>query len=430
MKKKLSLTQKIFIGMGLGMVLGLILQNIPAGFVRDDLLLNGVIRFLGTGFVRAIQMLVVPLVFVSLVNGSSAMGDVKKVGRIGGKVVAIFMVTTVIGLVLAIIAGQLIRPGAGLDLSAIVTVEPTIGEPAAFVDTLLNMIPTNPISAMAAGQMLPIIVFAILLGVTISAVGEKAEPFKKVIGSLDAILMKLVDIIMLATPLGVFGLIATTFATTGFDAFVPLLLYMGSIILVLLIQAFVVYSSLLKGLSGLKLKPFFKKYAKMVAVPFSTASSNATIPVSMETMEKMGVAPSVVSFTIPLGATINMDGTAIKQGLAAMFIAQVFGIELTLAAIATIIATATLASIGTAGVPGVGLVTLSMVLYAVGLPVEGIGLIIGIDRLLDMSRTAVNVMGDCICTLIVAKSEGELDLDAYYSEGTSQPKKALKPTKA
>ncbi|MCL1949416.1 MAG: dicarboxylate/amino acid:cation symporter [Turicibacter sp.] len=423
MKKKLSLTQKIFIGIGLGIVAGLGIQATPGGFIRDELLLHGIIRFLGTGFIRSIQMLVVPLVFISLINGSASMGDIKKLGRIGGKTVGFFLGTTMFALILALGVGLVINPGVGLDLSNVVTAEPVIGEATGIVDTFLNMIPTNPMSALAHGQMLPIIIFAILIGVSMSMLGEKVEPLRTLVKNLDEVMMKLVDLSMKLAPIGVFGLITTTFATTGFDAIIPLIKYMGAIFLALALHAFVVYGGLLKVMTGLKLKPFFKQFGSMAAVPFSTASSNATLPVTINKMEEMGIDSNIAAFTLPLGATVNMDGTAIKQGIACIFIAQIYGIELGMSALLTIVLTATLASIGTAGVPGVGLITLTMVLTSVGLPVEGVGIIMGIDRLLDMARTTVNVMGDCVVTTIVAKSEGGLDLDKYYR--SDKPAKAV-----
>ncbi|WP_250674886.1 dicarboxylate/amino acid:cation symporter [Paraclostridium ghonii] len=416
MKKKLGLTSKIFMGIFLGAILGLILKNTPDGVIKNTILLDGFLKVMGSGFISAIKMLVVPLVFISLVCGSSSMGDVKKLGRIGIKTFVFYLITTAIAISLALGVGKLINPGIGLDMSSLVTQKPTIGESKSLVDIVLGMIPANPIQSLASGEMLQIIVFSLLLGVSMSLVGKKADPVRNFFESANEVCMKMVSIIMLLAPYGVFALITNTFATTGFDAIFSLLKYMFAVSFALLLQAFVVYPGLVKFSTGLKLTPFYKKFASVAAVTFSTASSNAALPLTIESMEELGVNNSVASFTLPLGATINMDGTAIMQGVACVFISQLYGIDLGINSLLTIILTATLASVGTAGVPGVGMITLSMVLTSVGLPLEGIGLIMGVDRILDMARTTVNVMGDCACTLVVSNSEGELDKSLYYSE--------------
>lgn len=360
-------------------------------------------------------MLVVPLVLVSLALGASSMGDIKKLGRIGGKTLIFYLVTTCIAISIAIGIAYIVNPGLGLDMSHLMVQQPTIAETKSFSDLIIGMIPSNPFESMVKADMLQIIVFAILLGISISLVGKAANPVRKFLESLNHVIMKMVDIIMNLAPFGVFALMTNTFATTGFDAMVPLLKYMFVILAALAVQAFVVYLGLFKMFTGLKIKPFFQRFGKPASVVFSTASSNAALPVTLETIEEMGVDNSVASFTIPLGSTINMDGTAIMQGTAAIFIAQIYGINLGLPQILTIILTATLASIGTAGVPGVGMVMLSMVLQSVGLPIEGIGLILGVDRILDMIRSTVNTMGDCICTIIISKSENAFDERKYYS---------------
>ena len=415
MNKKLGLTSKIFIGIFIGAICGLLIKYLPEGYFKNTILLDGVLKVLGTGFINSIKMLVVPLVFVSLVCGSSSIGDIKKIGRIGVKTLGFYLITTGLAISLALFIGKLINPGFGLDMSHLINESPTIGESKSIVDIVLSMIPSNPVSALANGDMLQIIVFALLLGISISSIGEKATPVKSFFESANDICMKMVSLIMAFAPYGVFALITNTFATTGFDAIFSLLKYMFAVSFTLVLQAIIVYAGIVKFTTGLKLKPFFKKFASVAAVTFSTASSNAALPLTIETMEELGVSNSVASFTLPLGATINMDGTAIMQGVACIFISQLYGIDLDFNALMTIIITATLASIGTAGVPGVGMVTLSMVLTSVGLPIEGIGLIMGVDRLLDMARTTVNVMGDCACTLSVSNSENELDKEKYYN---------------
>lgn len=416
MKKKLSLTYKIFIGIFLGIIFGLTIKNLPNGTLKNTILLDGILKIFGSGFINSIKMLVVPLVFVSLVCGSSSMGDIKKLGRIGIKTLVFYLTTTAVAITLALFIGKLINPGLGLDMSHLITKAPTIGENKPIVDIILGMIPSNPIQSLASGDMLQIIVFALLLGISISAIGEKATPLRKLFECANDVCMKMVSIIMLLAPYGVFALISNTFATTGFEAILSLIKYMFAVSLTLVLQAFIVYAGMIKFFTGLKLKPFLKKFANVAAVTFSTASSNAALPLTIESMEELGVDNSIASFTLPLGATINMDGTAIMQGVACIFISQLYGIDLDINSFITIILTATLASVGTAGVPGVGMITLSMVLTSVGLPIEGVGLIMGVDRLLDMARTTVNVMGDCTCTLVVSSSEKELDKNKYYSE--------------
>lgn len=415
MKKKLGLTSKIFISMAIGLVLGLLLKTLPDGFVKNTLFLDGILKVLGNGFINAIKMLVVPLVFVSITCGVASLSNIKSLGRIGGKTLIFYLCTTAVAISIAIGLAFLINPGVGLDLSNMVMQEPTIGTAKPIADMLLGIIPTNPIKAMVEGDMLQIIAFAILFGATISLLGKKAEPVKVVMDSLNEICLKMVNIIMNLAPYGVFALLANTFATTGFEAFGSLLKYMLVVLLALAVHATFVYGGLLKAFTGLKIKPFIKRFMNVAAVTFSTSSSSASLPVSMKAMGDLGVHKKVASFTLPLGATINMDGTAIMQGAATVFIAQMYGVDLGLNQILTVILTATLASIGTAAVPGVGLVMLSMVLNSIGLPVEGIGLIMGVDRILDMCRTTVNVIGDCICTLIISKQEDAFDEKAYYN---------------
>lgn len=416
-KKPLGVTTKILIGLILGIITGIILYMLPTSGFKSDVIINGAFLLVGQVFLRAIMMMVVPLVFISLVNGSAGMGDVKKLGRIGIRTVLFYLVTTAVAISIALSLASIVDPGVGLDLSNIVTKEPTINEGVPLVEVLIDMIPKNPIAAMSDGSMLQIIVFAVFMGVGLSAMGEKAKPIVNTFELLNDLMMKMVGYVMLLAPYGVFALIARTFATEGFDVMVPLAKYMLTVIAALIIHAIVTYGGMLKGFTGLSPIKFFKNFVPAVSVAFSTASSGATLPVTMEIAEeRLGVSKSIGSFTLPLGATINMDGTAIMQGVATIFIAQVYGVDLSFSAILTVILTATLASIGTAGVPGVGLIMLSMVLQSVGLPVEGIALIMGIDRILDMSRTAINITGDAVCSLIIAKAEGEFDQEVFDAD--------------
>ena len=415
MTKKSNLTKRIFISMFLGALFGIVIQKTNSEFIKDTVILNGFIKILSNLFLSSIKMMVVPLVFISLTCGASSIEDIAKLGKIGGKTLLFYISTTCIAISIGVITALTIKPGVGLNLSNLLVSEPNISQSRSFIDILIDIIPTNPIESLVSCNMLQIIFFSILLGISISLVGEKGSIIKKGFESLNEIIMKIVQVIMNFAPIGIFALMTNTFATIGFNAMIPLLKYMLVILLALIIHSVLIYLGLFKIFTKLSIKPFLKKFTKPASIVFSTASSNAALPVTIDAVNEMGVDNSVSSFTIPLGATINMDGTAIMQGVAAIFIAQVYNIDLGLPSILTIIITATLASIGTAGVPGVGMVMLSMVLQSVGLPIEGIGLILGIDRILDMCRSTVNTMGDCICTIIISKSENYFNEDKYYS---------------
>ena len=415
-KKKLGLTTIIFIALILGAITGIILNlAVPSCYIKDTVLVNGVFYVVGQGFIRLMQMLVVPLVFCSLVCGSMAIGDTQKLGRVGVKTIVFYLFTTAFAIAVALSVAKVINPGIGLDMSAVQVAEATVAEKPSFAETLLNIIPKNPFSSLANGEMLQVILFALIVGIILAQRGEKADTVANFFSQFNDIMMDMTMGVMKLAPIGVFCLIAKTFSGLGLEAFIPMLKYMFAVMLALVLQCCVVYQILLKIFTGLNPIKFLKKFAPVMAFAFSTATSNATIPLSIDTLaKKMGVSKKISSFTIPLGATINMDGTAIMQGVAVVFVAQAFGIELTPSDYMTVIATATLASIGTAGVPGVGLVTLSMVFASVGLPVEGIGIIMGIDRILDMSRTAVNITGDAVCSTIVASQDKALDRDVFY----------------
>lgn len=414
-RKKIGLTTAIFIGLILGAVTGILFHYVvPAGKIRDDVFINGVFYVVGNGFLRLMQMLVVPLVFCSLVCGSMAMGDTKKLGKIGVKTLGLYLVTTALAITVAILTANVINPGVGLDMTSIQAAEVTIAEKTSLADTLLNIIPTNPIKALANGEMLQVILFALIVGVILAGLSESAETVGSFFSQFNDMMMQMTVIVMKLAPYGVFCLIAKTFSGIGFNAFLPLLKYMAGVIIALAIQCCFIYMIMLKVFTGLSPVKFLKKFLPVMGFAFSTATSNATIPMSIDTLDKkMGVSKRISSFTIPLGATINMDGTSIMQGVAVVFAAQAFGIHLTLANYMTVILTATLASIGTAGVPGVGLITLSMVFASVGLPVEAIALIMGIDRILDMSRTAVNITGDAVCTTIVAYQDRAVKRETF-----------------
>ena len=416
-EKKIGLTTKIFIALIAGAIFGIILcYLVPSGHVRDDIVVEGILYVIGQGFIRLMKMLVVPLVFCSLVCGSMAIGDTKKLGTVGVRTLIFYLFTTALAITVALTVGNIIDPGVGLDMSAIKTNAADVAqmEATSLTDTLLNIIPDNPVNSLASGSMLQIIVFALIIGVILAKLGDRAETVSNFFGQFNDIMMEMTMMVMSLAPVGVFCLISRTFANIGFSAFLPLGKYMIGVLLALAIQCLVVYLGLLKVFTGLNPIKFIKNFFPVMAFAFSTATSNATIPLSIDTLaKKMGVSKKISSFTIPLGATINMDGTAIMQGVAVVFAAQAFGIHLTMTDYITVIGTATLASIGTAGVPSVGLVTLTMVFNSVGLPVEAIGLIMGIDRILDMTRTAVNITGDAVCTTIVAHQNKAIDRSIF-----------------
>ena len=318
---------------------------------------------------------------------------------------------------IALTIGLLVHPGLGLNIDIVETSEVAVSESTGFADTLLNIIPKNVFASMANGDMLPIIVFSVFVGILLAKLGSRAKTVSNFFAQFNDIMMEMTMSVMELAPIGVFCMIAKTFSTIGFDAFLPMIKYMLSVIAALAIQCFIIYQVLLFLLTRLNPTKFIRKFFPVMQFAFSTSTSNATIPLSIDTLDhKMGVSRKISSFTIPLGATINMDGTAIMQGVAVVFVAEAYGYQLTPTMLLTVIATATLASIGTAGVPSVGLVTLAMVLTSVGLPTEGIALIMGIDRILDMLRTAVNITGDAVCTTIVAKQEGDFDIDVFNKD--------------
>lgn len=421
-EKKMGLSTKIFIGLILGIITGLTMYFLKSTFesskailfIIDDVLIGFVFELVGGIFVNAIRMMIVPLVFVSLTLGAASMGDVKKLGRIGTKTVGFYLVTTAIAITIAILIATIVQPGVGTTIS-LEGREYIPAEAPSIASVFISMVPRNPIQAMASGNMLQIIVFALLTGTALTILGDKTKKVTELFEQANTLILKLVEMVMSIAPVGVFALIAKTMATLGWDMMPKLIMYMLCVAGALLIHAIFTYQGLLYAFTKLNPIQFFKNFYPAMTVAFSTASSSATLPVTVETSEKrLGVSPKIASFCLPLGATVNMDGTAIMQGVATVFIAQLYGMDLSVMDFVTVIVTATLASIGTAGVPGVGLLMLSMVLVQVGLPVEGIAIIIGIDRILDMLRTAINITGDACCTLIVAKSEGEFDESIYY----------------
>lgn len=419
-KGNMGLTSKILLGMISGFLFGTLLHNLPSIPLLEKIILDGFLTIGGKIFISTLEMLVVPLVFVSLICGAASLDNVAKVGRVGGKVLLGYTLTTMAAVSLALVISGIVSPGKGFNLSS--RVEVSLEKAPSLVDVIVNIFPTNIVKAMAEGQMLQVIVFAILAGLALAVLGERGKRLQGFFEDLNEAIMTIVSLLVQLAPYGVFCLMAKVFALGGFEAILPMLKYFSLVLFTLLVHCLFTLGGMLKLLGRLNPVTFFKKMQPVMFFCFSTSSSNASLPVTLETVEhRLGVKNSIASFSIPLGATINMDGTAIMQGVATVFIAGAYNIDLAFNDYLLVILTATLASIGTAGVPGVGLITLAMVLKQVGLPEEGIGLIIGIDRLLDMARTVVNVTGDAAVSCLVAKSEGEFEEEIYNDPHADVP---------
>jgi len=414
----MTLTAKVLWAMLLGIIVGLVINMTglnAEGTFTHEYVVGGLFYVVGKMFITALKMLVVPLVFFSLISGVFGIGDISKLGKVGAKSFVLYLITTALSIAMAIGLAAIIIPFFN---TAHANTSNFVGKEAPpLTDVLINIIPSNVIDAFASGNMLQIIFFTILLGISLLMVGNKAKSIVEGVEIMNEAMMNMVNIIMAVAPYAVFALLAKAIAELGFDLLSQLFVYVFVVIAALLLHLFGTLMILLKLLSKLSPKIFLTKIRDAQIFAFSTASSNATIPVTLRSVTKrMGVDNSVASFTVPFGATINMDGTAIMQGVATVFIANVYGVDLGLGGYLTVILMSVLASIGTAGVPGVGLIMLSMVFVQVGLPVEGIGLILGVDRLLDMIRTSVNITGDAVVTCVVAKSEDEINLDIFKDE--------------
>ncbi|MBO1520001.1 dicarboxylate/amino acid:cation symporter [Oceanisphaera pacifica] len=403
----LSLWKKILVGMVLGIIAGAVMGPDAEMF-----------KPIGTLFINAIKMLIVPLVFCSLVVGVTSMQDTRKMGRIGLKSMLLYLCTTAVAISIGLGLATLFTPGNGMNMT--ITEQLAAEEAPSLVETLLALVPQNPIGAMAAGNILQIIVFALGLGIALTLCGEKADPAIKLFESLAEGMYKLTELIMKLAPYGVFGLMAWVAGKYGLEVLLPLfkviaLVYIGS-----LIHIVVFCSGVIKVVGRLSPIPYLKGLINPAIVAYTTTSSSGTLPATIKAArEEMGVSSGISSFVLPLGATINMDGTALYQGVCAVFIAQAFGVDLAASDYILIIMTATLGSIGTAGVPGAGLIMLSLVLTTVGLPLEGLAIVAGIDRILDMARTSVNVCGDLMVAVLLGKSENELDETVYNRTTTA-----------
>ena len=405
-KDDVKLWMKIMIGLGLGIVTGLVLGE-KASYVKP----------IGTLFINAIKMLIIPLIFSSLIVGMTSLKDSKQLGRIGLKTLAVYMVTTAFAVCIGLIVSSIMTPGEGMVIDMGTAAAAKKAPP--FIDTLINIVPKNPLGALSSGKVLQVICFAIFLGIAINITGEKAAPFKRLCEAVAEIMYTLTAIVMEFAPYGVFALMAWVVGNYGASTLLPLLKVILAMYIAAVLHAVVVYGAGVSFIARLNPLHFFKGIMDAQAVAFTTTSSSGTLPVTMRcAKENLGVSKSISSFVLPMGATVNMDGTAIYQGIVALFVAQAAGIELTTTHYMTLILSSTLASIGTAGVPGAGLIMLSVTLSSIGLPLEGIALVAGIDRILDMARTCVNVTGDGMTALLVGKSEGEFDKTIYDSSDT------------
>lgn len=413
------LTNMILLGLVLGILGGVVINEfMPDNAFVNEVLVGSVFTIIGQVFLNAIKMLVVPLVFVSISLGVARMGDMAKLGRIGAKTIAYYMVTTAFAIVIGLVIANIIDPGVGLDMSNLYVAETTATDTAvSFTDTLINMVPSNVFQAFYNGDMLQIIVFAVFFGIAITSLGEKVEKLHIIFEELNDIFLRMLVLLMNFAPIAVFSLIITTFSTLGIDAIIPVFSYVFTAIFAMFLQVAIIYTLILVVLGKVNPKRFYQKLRPAMTFAFSTASSAGTLPVTKQCIEEgVGVDPEISSFVLPIGATINMDGTAIMQGAAVVFIAQAVGVDLTAADYLTVILTATLASIGTAGVPGSGVVMLSMVITQVGLPIEAVGVIMGVDRLVDMARTTVNITGDAVCSTVIARSENALNEEIFNSD--------------
>ena len=410
-KSRNRLTFRIVLGMASGMACGVILNLLGNDGVFRVYLSEGLFVIGGTIFVSFLKLLVVPIILVSLTCGIASLDNVRTLGRLGRYTLGFYLSTTAVAVSLALALGLLIAPGVGLELAEGQSFQNR--QAPGLVSTLTSFFPSNPFKAMSDAQTLQLLVIACLLGITLPMVGGAGKRILALFSDLNEVILKMMMLIMALAPYGTFCLTAQVFAQQGIGTLLGLAKYFVCLLLALVVHVLMVYCSILK-LTKLSIGTFFSKARDFALLAFSTASSGATLPVTMETMEnKMGVSKSVSSFTLPLGATIHMNGSAMMQGVATAFIAQVYGVDLSFGQMSLVVVMSTLAAVGTAAVPGAALITLTMVLHQVNLPPEGIGLIIGVDRLLDMARTSVNVLGDAVVSLWVAKKEEKLDEDIY-----------------
>lgn len=407
-----KLTSQILIAMGLGTICGLLIKILPSDFALTSFLVDSVFSSGGTIFINLIKMLVVPVVLISLVCGICSLDDIKKIGDIGIKTITLFILTTIAAITLAIIITSLLAIGHGMHFPTLTQIQ-THDIPS-LQQFIVDIFPSNPFQALTNGNILQIIVFALFLGFAINLAGEPGKRIATIMHDLNKVVMKAIMLVMRITPYGVFCLIAFLFAKLGFGLILQLLNYFLTVILVLVVHTLLVYPVLLKFFAKLSPQQFFKKFYGVMLFAFSVSSSNATLPLAMETTEhKLGVDNTITSFVLSLGINMNKNGTAIMQGVATIFIANAYNVDLGLVGKLMVILTTTLASISTAGAPSIGILALAMVLKQVGLPIEGIAVILSIDRFLDMLRTSVNVAGNAVIACIISRQENKLDLNTF-----------------
>ena len=414
--KKISLGNWIFIGMFLGVIVGLFLNLfVDNHFIKDVILMDNVFYLGGNIFIRLMKMLVVPLVFCSLVVGVSSLSDINKIFTVGGRTIILYLITSLIGIFIAFTVSAVLKPGVGVNLSAITqTSNVTLNQ--TMTELVLDIIPENPLNALASSEMLPVIIVGVIMGFILFKLNNKTPTLNNLFKELNKIMIAMTGIVLKFAPFGVFCLMARTFGTLNLESMFPLIRYMGCVVFVLLIQLFVVYPIILLILTKVNPLRFYRKFISVMFFAFSTLSSNATIPLNMHKLEDMGVSHVVSSFTVPLGATINKNGTLIMQSVATMFAAQYFGMDLGTSAILTAVFTLILASSSTPSVPFSGLATLTLVFTSIGIPLEMIGLLVGIDHILDTFRTAVNITGDAICTIVVDFKNKTFDVDVFNNK--------------
>lgn len=432
--KKLSLTNQLFFALILGIAAGSLLQAMGSSAFRDDVII-ATLNFIGSAFFNMVRMIMPPLVLISVITGVASFSDAKTLGRLGSKMIAIYIITTAIAVTLGLTLVTMFNPAVGLDTTGLASQQPTINPPESFAQVLLNIIPINPFAALASANILQILFFATFTGVAIVLVGEKANPVRTLFETGNEVVLKMVTMVMTFAPIGIFSLLAVTFSGLGWEAILALGGYLGLVWIALILHVIVVYGSIFQFLfkknpktgKKLSIRTFIKKMSVPIAFSFATSSSAATMPLTLKAADTLGLDRKLTSFSVPVGVTLNMDGTAIKQAVAVVFLATVYGVPLGITEYVVILLTASLASIGTAGVPGAGMIMLSVVLSSIGMPVEAIAMIFAVDRIVDMPRTTLNVVGDVIYSMLVAQSEDLLDYDMY--DDMSLIEKAANDTK-
>lgn len=406
----MKLWMKILIALFFGIITGLLIhQKLLPAFVEE------ILSPIGKIFLSLINMIIVPLVFSSITMGITSIHDPQKLGRVGLMTLFLYFVTTLIAIVTGIVFTEVFQPGIGLNLTT--TKEIVISTPPTIKDMVLSVFPSNPVASMAEGNVLQIIVFSLFLGIAINFAGEKGKPLRAVVESLADVMFRLTSIIMELSPIGVYAIMSSVIATFGFSVLLPLMKLLTTYYAACLFHTIFVFCGILYFMARVSLIPFFKGMGDAIMVAFSTCSSAATLPVSMHCVEKnLGVSKNITNFVIPLGSSLNMNGAAIFQGMSAIFIAQAYGIDLNIKSILTIVVTAVLSTLGAAGIPGTGFILLSVVLTSAGLPIEGLALLAGVDRIREMVSTVLNILGDAVCAVYVAKREGEFDERQYNHE--------------